>query len=388
MSSEKTLSWIGNYQVIDVVDKGSQAKIYKVKHPETGNIYAAKILKSGIKKEDLGLSRAHLRNEDYIFGKLFDEGINDATTAVRDRNRLQSTEASKYFLRIEEWTEHGGRLYVIMPYVEENLLRWLPPTDKTLVDRLRIAADITMGVRYLHEKKFVHRDLKPENIFIRDDTACIADFGITLQYKTPMGAQGAILYMPPELLVSKWHDGAPVITRDSFEQQVHPSHDIYSLGIIFWELFLGGHPFEDNIDLTNIDLTQPGARMQAILTNMRDPAYYKALPDRLEQIVNEKEPELPERVKKTIIECLHPKAGKRPSIRTVGSRIALAYNKFAAPAETSGRKTTWAITRMLTDAVGKVTGLFSSVPPQPEEELGADEEMAADPGPMEPPQES
>lgn len=104
------------------------------------------------------------------------------------------------------------------------------PTDESALEMM---SGILRGIEHLHERKIVHRDLKPDNILLQGNFPRIADFGIsrivsgaTLKTK----AIGSPAYMSPE----------------AFNGSKSPQTDIWSAGVIFYELLTGRQPYEDD----------------------------------------------------------------------------------------------------------------------------------------------
>jgi len=133
--------------------------------------------------------------------------------------------------------EYNGQLFIVMEYIEGTTLR---DNKQVLSEKkiLEIAAQAADGLGAAHEKGIVHRDIKPENIMIRKDGIVqIMDFGLAKLYSssnvsrltkagTTMGTMG---YMSPEQV-----QGLDVDHRT----------DIFSLGVVLYELLAGESPFK------------------------------------------------------------------------------------------------------------------------------------------------
>ena len=133
---------------------------------------------------------------------------------------------------------HRSRLYMVMEWCDGRLLRTiLSEEGKLLPDRaIRIALGILRALGYIHGHGIVHRDLKPENVMVDDqDNVKLIDFGIAslqgakrLTYAGYSQALGTPEYIAPEQVKGKRGDARS---------------DLYSLGIILYEMLTGKTPF-------------------------------------------------------------------------------------------------------------------------------------------------
>ncbi len=132
--------------------------------------------------------------------------------------------------------EDNGIYYIVMEYIEgETLKQLLKRRGKlTLSEALDIMLQLTDGMASAHDAYIIHRDLKPQNIMIKDDGQIkITDFGIAMALNSTQLTQtnsvmGSVHYLPPEQASGK---GSTIRS------------DIYSMGIIFYELLTGELPF-------------------------------------------------------------------------------------------------------------------------------------------------
>lgn len=121
-----------------------------------------------------------------------------------------------------------------MAYVDGGTLR-SRANQITLRQALTIVRQIAEALGYAHDSGYIHRDVKPDNILFQDDTAMLADFGIarlteSQTLMTQLGTQlGTPVYMSPEQV-----NGEPLDSRT----------DLYSLGIVLYELLCGTPPFK------------------------------------------------------------------------------------------------------------------------------------------------
>ncbi|KAF0503053.1 kinase-like protein [Gigaspora margarita] len=101
---------------------------------------------------------------------------------------------------------------------------------------IKCANELTLGLEYLHKKGIIHRDLHSKNILINDDKILIADFGIS-KHVTDASTTSAILGMPAYI--------EPQCFFKPGKAKRNDKSDIYSLGVLLWELTSGISPFNN-----------------------------------------------------------------------------------------------------------------------------------------------
>lgn len=136
-------------------------------------------------------------------------------------------------VQIYETGEERGRHYIAMQYIDGI------PLDKTklsLNEKLEKTRDVARALDYAHEKGIIHRDIKPANILIERETGkpYVMDFGLarTIEWGATITASGAVMgtpaYMSPEQATG---------------ERLTAGTDIYSLGVVMYELLTGKPPF-------------------------------------------------------------------------------------------------------------------------------------------------
>lgn len=211
LESESIPKKIGPYTVESLLDKGGMSILYLGTHPETKQPTAIKVL-----------SPRYMSHPD-IIKRFLDEA---EIISLADHPNIVKLYGHG------EW-EQG--LYIAMEFIEGISLRqYLLRTPLSLKHALDIIIDISYALCHLHTHGVVHRDLKPENILITETGVIkLIDFGIAQLLNQPCDDMdpikkqfaGTPIYMSPE-------------QRDNPESVSYPS-DIYSLGIIAYELILG-----------------------------------------------------------------------------------------------------------------------------------------------------
>ena len=132
-----------------------------------------------------------------------------------------------------------GIVFYVMPYVRGESLRARLDREGQLPvdDAIRIAASVAGALDYAHRQGIIHRDIKPENILLQDGHPLVADFGIALAVTKAGGARltqtglslGTPQYMSPE--------------QAAAERTLDARTDIYSLGVVCYEMIAGEPPF-------------------------------------------------------------------------------------------------------------------------------------------------
>jgi len=182
--------------------------------------------------------RAHDRElgEDIALKVLLPERLSDPSMTERFRREVKITRKITHpnVCRIFDLGEDKGLRFLTMELVEGKTLRALLAEGHLEPTRaLTLLREIIAGVSAAHAQGVIHRDLKPENVLVRDDgQAVVADFGLArsamVENSTATAFAGTPSYMSPEQL-----RGEPLDARS----------DIFSLGIVAYELFAGCSPF-------------------------------------------------------------------------------------------------------------------------------------------------
>src|SRR5205085_10347071 len=127
---------------------------------------------------------------------------------------------------------------MVLPYVPEgNLRNYLQKNHSklTLNDRIMIFSGLCQSLYYIHEKDFVHCDLHSGNILISGGACYITDLGLCgpVDEKSSSKIYGIVSYIAPELL------------RGTNNAKNTKESDVYSVGMLMWEIFAGHPPFDD-----------------------------------------------------------------------------------------------------------------------------------------------
>ena len=152
---------------------------------------------------------------------------------------------------IYDVVEHAGELWLVMEYVEGETLRRRLKQPISLDEFFLIAAQCCEGLQAAHEKGIIHGDIKPENIMLTPGNRVkILDFGVarrawratgpetpTQSMQTMTASGGTPAYMAPEVLLQQPDDGRS---------------DIFSIGLVFYEMLGGDQPFHSDSLATTV----------------------------------------------------------------------------------------------------------------------------------------
>jgi serine/threonine-protein kinase len=146
--------------------------------------------------------------------------------------------------------EHAGELWVVMEFIEGETLRHRLKRPISTDEFFAIATQCCEGLQAAHEKGIIHGDIKPENIMLAPgDRVKILDFGVarrawkstpdtaTKSMETMTASGGTPAYMAPEVLLQQPDDGRS---------------DIFSLGLVFYEMLGGDQPFQSDSLATTV----------------------------------------------------------------------------------------------------------------------------------------
>jgi tRNA A-37 threonylcarbamoyl transferase component Bud32 len=199
-------------EILELLGAGGMGAVYKARQPHLDRIVALKVLPP---RPDPTFTERFSR-EARTLAKLNHPGI----------------------IHIYDFGHAGGHYFILMEYVEGVNLRQAERAGKmTPAEALAIVPQICSALQFAHENGVVHRDIKPENVLLdAKGTVKIADFGLAklLGASEPRNltrthqAMGTLHYMAPE----QWEKPAAVDHRA----------DIYSLGVVFYELLTGELP--------------------------------------------------------------------------------------------------------------------------------------------------
>ncbi len=216
----------GRYRVTERIARGGMATVYRGTDLRLDRPIAVKML-------DLGLFAA-----SDLAGKLADAIAADLQREAKTIARLSHPNVVAVF----DHGVHAGHPYLVMEYVPGRTLRGLL-TERPVLDpvtALGLFEPVLAALAAAHRAGVVHRDMKPENVLIGDGVVKVADFGLARAVKaTHQATDGNLLATPGYV--------SPELVR---EGRTDVRSDVYSAGIMLFELVTGRLPYRSDSALT------------------------------------------------------------------------------------------------------------------------------------------
>lgn len=205
------------YEVIAVLGEGGMGTVYKVRHSTLGRHFAMKVM------------RLDMARDEKLAARFIQEAR--ATAAVKHPNVVSITDFGHL--------ETDKRPYFVMELLEgETLSEILKEGPLSPTRGVGIVIRIANALSAAHEAGIIHRDLKPENIFVADGDdelgVRVVDFGAAMIVGASRITKTGVVFGTPHYMSPEQAGGLSVDHRA----------DIYSLGVIMYEMFTGRVPFE------------------------------------------------------------------------------------------------------------------------------------------------
>jgi serine/threonine-protein kinase PpkA len=222
---------IPGYRIVRKINSGGMSTVYLAIQISVGRIVALKVMSPGLTSDPAFNER--FQREATIVGQLSHPNI----VSIYDIGREDDLN------------------YIAMDYLPGGSLHDKMINGLTGAEVIRVTKDIANALDHAHEKGYIHRDIKPENILFRsDNSAVLSDFGVAkvmigVSRMTHVGTVvGTPQYMSPE---------------QARGQTVDARSDLYSLGVVFYEMLTGSLPFpgDDAVTIALKHISAPIPRL-------------------------------------------------------------------------------------------------------------------------------
>ena len=228
-AAPEELTRIGRYEILQVLGRGSMGLVYKALDPKINRLLAIKTIR---------------------FSDEFDE---DVIQEIKERFFREAEIAGQLshpsIVTIHDMGEDQDLTFMAMEYLEgENLEKFISKKNLLPLRKvLSVVASVADALEFAHRADVIHRDIKPANIMLlKTGGVKVTDFGIAKAISSSRTRTGVILgtpnYMSPEQIMG---------------QKIDPRSDIFSLGVVFYQLLAGELPFQgDNLSSLLYQITQ------------------------------------------------------------------------------------------------------------------------------------
>ncbi|MEK6323100.1 MAG: protein kinase [Acidobacteriota bacterium] len=205
----------------------------------SGRYFVRRSLGQGGQKQ-VYLAKDNRLDRDVVISLLKTDqlGADSVPRLIREAQAMARLGSHPNIVTVYDIEDEAGRPFIVSQYVEggsvADLLRNADKHRLSLEEVLRIGSQICQALMHCHSLGIIHRDLKPGNVLLsQDGTAKLGDFGLAASADfsriTLEGALvGTVVYMPPEIMLG---------------HQAEPRSDLYSLGVMLYEVVTGRPPF-------------------------------------------------------------------------------------------------------------------------------------------------
>jgi eukaryotic-like serine/threonine-protein kinase len=219
---------IGKYELIAKVGQGGMGTLYKARHPTLNRVVLLK--------------------------KLVMQGGSHVVERFRREARLMMDFKDERIVQVHDHFKEGSDYFIVEEFVDGISLEELIRKERYLSNEAAtlVLYEVCKALSYLHEKHVVHRDIKPGNVLIsRRGEIKLADFGIATSREEPddgLTREGTILGTPAYIAPEQIDDARSVDNRA----------DIYSLGVVLYEMLTGKTPFPGSFTAETLRLIHKG----------------------------------------------------------------------------------------------------------------------------------
>ena len=206
------LQRIGRYEILERIAAGGQGTVYRARDTVLDRVVAVKIINQPVTDDP-----------EYL-------------EALQREARLAASLDHPNVTRVHDFQVEGDTAYIVMEYVPDSLDKHVQAGQPLPYQRaVEIAIQVCRGLAHAHENGVVHRDIKPQNILLTEDgTAKVTDFGIARALVSSTQSRGTRTMGTPWYMALEQWSGS----------RVDGKADLYSLGILLYEMLTGSLPFQ------------------------------------------------------------------------------------------------------------------------------------------------
>ncbi len=206
---------IGRYHILEQLGEGGMAIVFKAYDTRLEREVAVKIIRRGAFPPEL-----------------LDEVLKRFEREAKSLARLSHPS----IVKVHDFGEHEGSPYLVLEYLPGGTLKRLLGHPMPWQEAVRLILPVARGLAYAHQRGILHRDIKPANILITENgEPMLSDFGIAKilegEQATSLTSSGMAVGTPEYMAPEQW------------KGQTTQQSDIYSLGIVLYEMIAGRKPY-------------------------------------------------------------------------------------------------------------------------------------------------
>jgi len=227
---------VGPYEIQTEIGRGGMATVYKAYHASLDRYVAIKVMDATLSKEYGFIER--FKREARVIAKL----------------------ENPHIVPVYDFDEHDGQLYLVMKFVDgQTLWERMKAARLSKSEIMEIVTAVGDGLQYAHARGVLHRDIKPSNVMLaKDGGIYLADFGLARVVESDSS-------LTSDMIVGTPHYMSP---EQALNEKVDARTDIYSFGVMIYEMVLGRLPYDST---TAFSIIEDHIKTPPLLPTIIDP---------------------------------------------------------------------------------------------------------------------
>lgn len=213
---------VGPYQIQEQLGHGGMATVYKAYHTALDRYVAIKVMDITLSKEQDFIER--FKREARLIAKL----------------------DNRHIVPVYDFDEHNGQPYIVLKLIDGQTLKdRMKNSPLSKIEILQVVKAVGDGLEYAHKRGILHRDTKPSNVLIASDGKIyLTDFGLARLVEGSSSLTGDMIIGTPHYISPE-----QALNADNLDEGT----DIYSLGVMIYEMVVGCLPFDADTAFTVIE---------------------------------------------------------------------------------------------------------------------------------------
>lgn len=213
---------VGPYKIQEQLGQGGMATVYKAYHPALDRYVAIKVMDAALSKEQDFIER--FKREARVIAKL----------------------DNAHIVPVYDFDEHNGQPYIVLKFIDGQTLKdRMRSAPLSKIEIMKIVSAVGDGLEYAHKRGVLHRDTKPSNVLISSDNKIyLTDFGLARLVESASNLTGDMIIGTPHYISPE-----QAVNADKLDEGT----DIYSFGVMIYEMVVGCLPFDADTAFTVIE---------------------------------------------------------------------------------------------------------------------------------------